>query len=144
MDADAAAAHRHAVLLVEDDYSTREAFTEVARIVGLDSVCAANGREALAFLRDGLRPCLILLDMAMPDMNGFEFRRRQLADPALACIPVAVMSAGGWAVEADARKLGLTVFLRKPVNPDDLLELFTDHCGTSASNSDTASTSSPR
>ena len=121
--------HRHAVLVVEDDYDTREAFLDLARAVGLDPIGAENGRTALRLLRDGLRPCLIVLDMAMPDMNGLEFRREQLADPALADLSVAVMSGGGWAVEADARKLGLTVFLRKPVEPEELLRAFTDHCG---------------
>jgi len=121
--------HRHAVLVVEDDHDTREAFLELARAVDLEAIGAENGRTALRLLRDGLRPCLIVLDMAMPDMNGLEFRREQLADPALADLSVAVMSGGGWAVEADARKLGLMVFLRKPVEPEELLRAFTDHCG---------------
>jgi len=62
-------------------------------------------------------------------MDGFEFRREQMADPALADLTVAVLSGGGWATEADARKLGLTVFLRKPINPEELVRAFTDHCG---------------
>ena len=77
-------------------------------------------------LRDGLRPCLIVLDMAMPEMDGFEFRRQRMADPTLAELPVAVMSGGGWATDADARKLGLTLFFRKPVEPAELLRAFTD------------------
>ena len=121
--------HRHAVLVVEDDHDTREAFTLLAASVGLDVVPVENGRAALRMLRDGLRPCLIVLDMAMPEMDGFEFRRQQLADPTLAELPVAVMSGGGWATEADARKLGLTLFFRKPVEPAELLRAFTDHCG---------------
>jgi len=121
--------HRHAVLVVEDDHDTREAFTLLAASVGLDVVAVENGRAALRMLRDGLRPCLIVLDMAMPEMDGFEFRRQQMANPTLAELPVAVMSGGGWATEADARKLGLTLFLRKPVEPAELLRAFTDHCG---------------
>jgi CheY-like chemotaxis protein len=74
-----------------------------------------------------------VLDLAMPEMNGFEFRRAQLADPTLADVPVAVMSGGGWATEADARKLGLTTFLRKPVDPDELLRVFTSHCTSRSS-----------
>ena len=124
--------HRHAVLVVEDDHDTREAFTLLAASVGLDVLAVENGRAALRTLRDGLRPCLIVLDMAMPEMDGFEFRRQQLADPTLAKLPVAVMSGGGWATEADARKLGLTLFLRKPVEPAELLRAFTDHCGQKA------------
>ena len=126
---DAEPPHRHAVLLVEDDYYTREGFILIIQRAGLDVVAAVNGREGLERLRDGLRPCLIVLDMAMPDMDGFQFRREQLADSSIADIPVAVMSGGGWAVEADARKLGLAVFLRKPVDPDAFLAALTKHCG---------------
>jgi CheY-like chemotaxis protein len=125
----ATAAHRHTVLLVEDDYDTRDAFAALARSVGLDAIVAENGRSALEVLGSGLRPCLIVLDIAMPEMDGFAFRRAQRDDPAIADIPVVVMTGGGWATETDARKLGLTVFLRKPVEADDLLRLFTDHCG---------------
>jgi CheY-like chemotaxis protein len=66
----------------------------------------------------------------MPVMDGFTFRREQLADPALADLPVAVMSGGGWVAETEARKLGVTLFLRKPVEPDQLLAVFTARCGT--------------
>lgn len=121
--------HRHAVLLVEDDHDTREAFAALAEALGLDAVVASNGREALDQLRTGLRPCVIMLDMALPVMDGFAFRREQLADSTIADIPVVVMSGGGWATEADARKLGLTVFLRKPVDSDELVKAFSDHCG---------------
>ena len=121
------------MLVVEDDHDTREAFTLLAASVGLDVVAVENGRAALRMLRDGLRPCLVVLDMAMPEMDGFEFRRQQMADPTLAELPVAVMSGGGWATEADARKLGLTLFFRKPVEPAELLRAFTDHCGGKSS-----------
>jgi len=120
--------HRHAVLIVEDDHSTREAFLELARIIGVEPIGARNGREALTHLRGGLRPCLIVLDIAMPEMDGFAFRREQLGDPALADIPVVVMTGGGWDVETDARKLGLTVFLGKPVDPYRLVEVLSGHC----------------
>jgi CheY-like chemotaxis protein len=123
------ATHRHTVLLVEDDYDTRDVFAAIARSVGLEAVTTENGRAALELLRGGLRPCVIVLDIAMPEMDGYAFRRAQLTDPAIADIPVVVMTGGGWATETDARKLGLTVFLQKPVDPDALLRVFTDHCG---------------
>jgi CheY-like chemotaxis protein len=126
-------AHRHTVLIAEDDCDTREAFMALARSVGVNAIEADNGREALALLRGGLQPCLIVLDMAMPVMDGVAFRREQLADSALADIPVVVATAGGWAVEADARTLGLTVVLRKPVDPNKLLRAFSDHCGARTS-----------
>jgi len=120
--------HQHAVLFIEDHADGREAYAALASTVGLDMVAVGDGREALRRLRDGLRPCLILLDLRMPEMDGFAFRREQLADPALARIPVAVVSGGGYTVEAEARKLGLHTFLRKPVDPADVMHLFTDHC----------------
>jgi two-component system response regulator MprA len=117
------------VLLVEDDYDTREAFAALIENVGLDAVAVTNGREAFEQLRGGLRPCVIVLDIAMPEMDGFAFRREQLKDPVLAAIPVTVVSGAGWAVEREARSLGLTVFLRKPIELDELLALFKDRCG---------------
>jgi CheY-like chemotaxis protein len=79
-------------------------------------------------LRGGFRPCLVVLDMAMPEMDGYSFRRAQLADPELVNIPVAVVSGAGWAVERDARALGLKTFLRKPIDPDQLLAAIDGHC----------------
>jgi CheY-like chemotaxis protein len=122
-------AHQHTLLIVEDDSDTREAFVALASSVGLDAIEVDNGREALALLRGGLRPCLIVLDMAMPVMDGFAFRREQIADPALADIPVVVTTGGGWVVQADARAVGLTLFLHKPVDPVELLRAFDEHCG---------------
>jgi len=122
------AEHRHAVLLVEDDYDTREAFTLLIEGMGISVVAAANGREALAALHADARPCVIILDIAMPEMDGFTFRRAQLADPALADIPVAVVSGAGWAVEREGRSLGITTFLRKPIEPDALLGALRDRC----------------
>ena len=118
------------VLLVEDDHDTRETFSLLARTLGLDTIAVENGRVALDRLRDGLRPCVIVLDIMMPEMDGFTFRREQMADPALADLHVVVMSGGGWAAEADARKLGITRFLRKPVEPSELIRLFTTECGS--------------
>jgi CheY-like chemotaxis protein len=120
--------HRHTVLFLEDDYDTRDVFIALADSVGVDAVVCANGRDGLDALRDGLRPCVIVLDLAMPDMDGFAFRREQLADPAICDIPVLIVSGGGWANEVDARKLGVTEFFRKPIDLDELIQAFTDCC----------------
>ena len=120
--------HRHTVLLIEDYADTREAFLLIAEMASLDLVAVASGGGALARLRDGLRPCLILLDMNMPGMDGLAFRREQLADPALAGIPVVAMSGGGTTVEMEARALGITTFLRKPVRVAEVLSLFAEFC----------------
>ena len=118
----------HSVLITEDDADTREALIELARQVGLDAVGVASGVEALAVLQRGLRPCLILLDLVMSDLDGFAFRRAQLADPTIADIPIVVVSGGGLEVERGARQLGLNRFLRKPLVLEELARLFTDHC----------------
>ena len=124
--------HRHAVLLIEDEYDMREALAVFIASYSMDVVEAANGREALDRLRGGFRPCFILLDMAMPVMNGAAFRRAQLADPTLAGIPVAVVSAGGWVAEAEAKQVGVSVFLRKPVDVDRLVQFLESPCDAEA------------
>ena len=122
--------HRHTVLLVDDNDDLREAFVLLAAALELDAVAHGNGPDALEALRRGLRPCLILLDLAMPEMDGFAFRREQLKHSELACIPVAVVSGVGTVLQSEARALGLTTFLRKPVDISDLRQLFVAHCGT--------------
>jgi CheY-like chemotaxis protein len=88
----------------------------------------SDGRSALARLRGGERTCLILLDMSMPVMNGWQFREEQLKDRALARIPVVVCTADGRAAEK-ARAIGAAGWLRKPIDPARLFELVRAHCG---------------
>ena len=125
--------HRHTVMLVDDNDDLREAFVLLAAAMELDAVAYGSAPHALEALRGGLRPCLILLDLAMPEMDGFAFRREQLKDPELACIPVAVVSGVGTVVQSEARSLGLTTFLRKPVDISELRQLFVHHCGSDSS-----------
>ena len=75
------------ILVVDDDRASVEALRELLKKEGHDVVCAENGREALERLREGRKFCVILLDVMMPVMNGYEFREEQLRDPALASIP---------------------------------------------------------
>src|SRR5688500_52238 len=82
-------------LAVEDERHLPQATTEPLDLVGYRVDCAANGEEALAHLRKGPLPRLILLDLMMPVMNGWQFRQQQLRDPVLAPIPVVVVSALG-------------------------------------------------
>src|SRR5689334_6104245 len=79
------------ILVVDDDEDILEALRDLLRDEGYDVVAARDGRTALERLRGGLRPRLILLDLMMPTMNGYEFRREQRADPALAGIPTIVV-----------------------------------------------------
>jgi CheY-like chemotaxis protein len=125
-----ATSHRHRVLLAEDNDDNREALTMLVETEGFECVSVRNGRDALARLEAGLRPCLILLDLLMPEMDGLEFRRAQLADPRLASIPVAIISGGGLSMEAEAHALGVTMFLRKPFDVQAFIGLLSDHCGS--------------
>ncbi len=84
------------VMVVEDDACIREMVIQVLAGEGFTAVGARNGEEALHHLREEhVDPALILLDLMMPVMNGWQFRAEQLEDPALARIPVVVMSASG-------------------------------------------------
>ncbi len=80
------------VMVVDDDPDIRETIETVLGLQGFHVVTAAGGAEALAMLRAGTRPRVILLDLMMPGMDGTEFRARQLGDPELAGIPVFVLS----------------------------------------------------
>src|SRR5207248_348981 len=83
------------VLIVEDDASSREGLADALRAESYTVATARNGREAFAYLRSQGRPNLILLDLDMPEMDGWEFRDRQLRNPALASIPVVLMTEDG-------------------------------------------------
>jgi len=81
------------VLVVDDDSAVREALAHLLASEGFELDQAENGYEALQLLREQPHPDVILLDLTMPVMSGWEFRQVQLADPELSKIPVIVMSA---------------------------------------------------
>src|SRR4051812_18932093 len=80
------------VLIVDDDVAVVESLRDFLEDEGFEVVTAAEGRAALQHLRRGLRPCVILLDLMMPRMNGWEFRHEQLQDANLKDIPIVVVS----------------------------------------------------
>jgi len=110
------------VLVVDDDHDIRDTLRELLEIEGLRVVSAANGREALQRLRNGVRPDVILLDLMMPEMSGWEFRGEQLSDPCIADIPVVLLSATP-DVRKTAHELRAAGWVRKPFDLDELLEL---------------------
>lgn len=114
------------ILLVDDDDGLRSILAEYLSDVGGYRVTpVTNGREALNHLQAGGRPCVILLDLMMPVMDGWEFRNAQCADPTLADIPVLVITAfGGDKPSPVAREQTL----RKPLDPKALLRLLARHC----------------
>ena len=115
------------ILVVEDVPDISELMTELFRYEGYDVENAPNGHEALARLRSGLAPCLILLDLAMPVMDGKSFREEQLRDPVYASVPVYVMSAHK-DLEAKAKELRADGFFQKPFSLDDILAVAKSCC----------------
>jgi CheY-like chemotaxis protein len=118
----AARATKH-VLIVEDDDITREMLATILQAEGYMTDSVANGREALAYLSAQAAPDLILLDLLMPVMNGWEFRAAQAADPRLASIPVVVVSATEQAATETEPPLQPTAHLRKPITVEELLDV---------------------
>jgi len=115
------------VLIVDDDHDMRAALSETLEMEGHKTKCVANGQEALDHLRTGETPCVILLDLMMPVMNGWQFREHQLGDEALAAIPLVVITADGNAARK-ARDLSADGFLQKPLRPDELLATVAKYC----------------
>ena len=114
------------VLIVEDDEDLRDMMAQMLTLEGFDAATVSNGREALAYLRSaGDKPHVILLDLMMPEMDGWEFRRQQQADPELAPVPVIVLSALD---QARSATVDATAFLKKPLDFDRLLQLVRLHC----------------
>lgn len=109
------------ILVIDDDADIRESLQAILESYGFRAISVAGGDEALRLLHAGEAPCVILLDLMMPGMDGAEFRRRQIVEPTLADIPVIVISAGGSAVRR-AREMGLPG-LTKPLDIDRLIAM---------------------
>lgn len=106
------------ILLVEDDEIVRRAIQMVLEWEGYHVQCANNGQEALDVLRSGhTQPCLILLDIMMPVLDGEQFRQQQLRDPSIASIPVIVVSAASFAEAVSA-----VHHIHKPFEVQELLD----------------------
>ena len=118
----------HRVLVVDDDPDIRETLIEVLEENGHAAFGASNGNEALDKLRAAdSPPCLILLDLMMPIMDGEAFREEQLRDPALSPIPVVVISAFKDSAER-AQQLKASGHLGKPVSVNDLISMVETFC----------------
>jgi CheY-like chemotaxis protein len=122
---------RNDVLVVEDDEEIREILVEVLEEHGYLASGAANGLEALARLRGGLRPRLILLDVLMPVMDAAAFRTEQQRDPFLAGIPVVLVSASRRAI-AGVDRTGLKDVLEKPFDVHRILRVLAEECAVAA------------
>jgi CheY-like chemotaxis protein len=116
------------ILIVEDEKLVRNELAEELRDQGFKVAVAANGSDAMAWLERGLAPSVILLDLVMPVMDGWEFRQKQLADPRFAPIPVVVVS-GSAESPAAVASLRPDRVVRKPYALDTLLDVL-DECGS--------------
>lgn len=113
------------ILIVEDDEDVREAMVAFLEMKGYSVASASNGREALDYLHAAPAPDLIITDLAMPVMDGRQFRREQLKDARLAAIPMLVITAMADRTHIDANEI-----LLKPVDADILLTAVSRHCGS--------------
>ena len=111
------------ILVVEDDEDAREAMVALLQMKGYRAVPAGNGREALDYLEEAPAPDLIILDLWMPVMDGWQFRSEQIKNPRLAHIPVIVVTALSDRADVDANEV-----IIKPVDVDRLLSTVDHYC----------------
>ena len=109
------------ILLVEADVAFSEALRLVLEAEGYAVVVAANGNDALDFLQRHALPDIILLDLKLPVIDGYEFRQKQMEDPTLASIPVIVLAAPDEIADERADLLGHVGRVQKPIDADVLL-----------------------
>ena len=117
----------NSVLIVEDDPGIREVLRDVIALEGYKTLEAENGRIALDLLSSGKvpGPCLILLDLMMPELNGWDFLEIRRKTDAIATIPTIVLTA----VQGGKLPTGATKVLKKPINLIELISAIDSYCG---------------
>jgi CheY-like chemotaxis protein len=112
------------VLIVEDDDGAREALSDCLEMEGFKVAAVCNGKEALDYLHSAPPPKVILLDLFMPVMTGWEFRDAQKKDAAIAEIPVVVVTAFGAAI---THKIDADLVMHKPLDLDRLVSVIREY-----------------
>jgi CheY-like chemotaxis protein len=112
------------VLVVEDDIDVRETLAELLEGEGYEVATVEDGRAALEWLSHGELPCIMLLDLMMPIMNGWEVLEHVRQDVTLSDLRIAVITAA-----ARQKPAGADELLSKPVNIERLLDVVQRHCG---------------
>ena len=121
------------ILIVDDDNDVRAALSELLEEEGFAVEGATNGREALARLRGGtVHPAVILLDLMMPGMDGWDFRSEQMRDPQLAQVPVVIVSASGFSRESIRTQFRPAAYVEKPIERTELLGVIRELVGSGA------------
>ena len=105
-------------MLVEDDADTRELLLKVLEDGGYPVVTAADGQQAIDLLAQGLRPCIVIVDLAMPHVSGSELLKHMHTDPDLRTIPAVVVSG----LPRDRINVVADAVLLKPCEPQTLLD----------------------
>jgi CheY-like chemotaxis protein len=114
------------VLVVDDDSSARQGLCKLLDARGYSVLQAENGETALQLLKKMMHfPCVVVLDLAMPVMDGVGFLNVRAQDPILRHIPVVVVSGN---MRSDKSFDGIDAYLCKPVNVDRLLEIIDQRC----------------
>jgi CheY-like chemotaxis protein len=124
-------ASRNSILIIEDDQEIREALEEILRFEGYEVGSVKNGKEGLDYLHKASAPSVILLDMMMPVMNGYQFLAAYQEEPSFSGIPVIVLSADN-ALEDKLKQFQVRFFLKKPIELERLLELVKQHVDISS------------
>lgn len=115
------------ILIIEDDAGIRDMLSECLADEGYTILTAVDGRQGLELLRSSASaPALILLDLAMPVMSGWEFMEAQQRDPRLAAIPLVVLSADS-SVAKQQLIAGRTPLITKPVDINVLIDTVAAH-----------------
>jgi len=115
----------HTVLIVEDEEDLRELMRHALQMHGYTVVTAEEGTDALRKIDDIGLPCVILLDLLMPGMNGWDFFDKLQERPELASVPVIIHSSASSRAPA-----GATRVLQKPLAFDSLLSVVAEYCST--------------
>jgi CheY-like chemotaxis protein len=113
------------VFIIEDDLDTREMLARFLELEGFQVESAENGKLALERLDRGARASVILLDLMMPVMDGWQFRQQQMQNERLRDIPVIVVSAAG---RERIERIDANAYLAKPVDLEELLGCVTQFC----------------
>jgi CheY-like chemotaxis protein len=114
---------KHTVLLVEDEDDLRESMRDLLEENGYAVIAACDGQEALEALARVENPCVVLLDLLMPRMDGWDFFEKVRARPEFARVPVIVQSSA-----PSRAPEGVTRVLKKPVQPEELLSIVREYC----------------
>ena len=115
--------HKHTVLVIEDEEELREMTRDALERAGYAVVAVGDGQAALDSIASIEHLCLVLLDLVMPRMNGWEFFSELRARPGFANVPVVVQSSA-----TDQAPVGVTRVVKKPVKLDRLLSMIREFC----------------